>query len=161
MGGVKIVHSFVIPLRQLTFFNSNPLFTMLLSSSPFAWVAAAGTAVLLIFIAIIVFMIIVQWRIFSKAGRPGWAIFIPIYNLIVQLQVAKLSPWLVFIYLAALIPVVGSIAVFVFNIIVTVKVGIAYNKSAGFIVGMILLPIIFLPILAFGNSQYKFDEVRA
>ncbi len=134
---------------------------MLLSSSPFAWLAAAGTAVLLIFIAIIVFMIIVQWRIFSKAGRPGWAIFIPIYNLIAQLQVAKLSPWLVFIYLAALIPVVGSIAVFVFNIIVTVKVGIAYNKSAGFIIGMILLPIIFLPILAFGNSQYKFDEVRA
>ena len=71
-------------------------------------------------VAVLLFYIVVAWKIFSKAGRPGWAIFIPIYNLIVQLQVAKMSPWLVFLYLLGIIPVVGQIFLVVFSIIITV-----------------------------------------
>ncbi|MBO4954782.1 MAG: hypothetical protein J6C77_00060 [Muribaculaceae bacterium] len=109
-------------------------------------------------VAVLLFYIVVAWKIFSKAGRPGWAIFIPIYNLIVQLQVAKMSPWLVFLYLLGIIPVVGQIFLVVFSIIITVKTGTAFGKGTGFILGMIFLPFIFNPILAFGSSRYQFDD---
>ena len=60
-------------------------------------------------IALVVFFIVTMWKVFEKAGRPGWACIVPIYNTIVQLQVAKLSPWLVFVYLLTIIPIVGFI----------------------------------------------------
>lgn len=133
---------------------------LLLSQNPFALLAGAGVFVILLVIAIAALMIISSWIINIKAGRPGWAAIIPVYSQIVTLQVAKLSPWLIFIYLAGIIPFVGSLAVLVFSIFVTVKVGLAFGKSGGFIVGMILLPIVFYPILAFGNSKYINDNVE-
>ncbi len=105
-----------------------------------------------------ILMIASTWIIFQNAGRPGWAAIVPIYNTIVQLQVAKLSPWLIFICLLGIIPIVGSLIVGIFSIVVSVKLGQAFNKGTGFIIGMIFLPFIFLPILAFGDSQYDFDE---
>ncbi len=133
---------------------------LLLSQNPFALLAGAGVFVILLVIAIAALMIISNWIINIKAGRPGWAAIIPVYSQIVTLQVAKLSPWLIFIYLAGIIPFVGSLAVLAFTIFVTVKVGLAFGKSGGFIVGMILLPIVFYPILAFGNSKYINDNVE-
>ncbi len=118
-----------------------------------------GSLVILLAIVAVVFLFIVPfWRIFQKAGYPGWAILVPIYNSIVQLQVAKLSPWLILVYLLALIPFVGIIVSLFMSILVTIKLGQAFNKSTGFIIGMFFLPFIFIPILGYGNSQYDFDE---
>ena len=113
---------------------------------------------IILLLAIVALLIASQWIVFKKAGRHGWAAIVPIYCNIVSLQVAKLSPWLIFIYLAAIIPIVGSIVVLAFNIFVTIRMGKAFGKGVGFIIGLILLPIIFMPILAFGSSKYQFDD---
>ena len=113
--------------------------------------------IIIISLALGVFYIICGWRLFSKAGRPGWAILVPIYNLIVQFQVAKISPWLVLLYLLAIIPILGSIVLLALNIYVSIKTCQAFNKGTGFIIGYIFLGFIFMPILALGNSEYDFE----
>ena len=125
--------------------------------------AAAGTLATLttmfatyglVMVAVYVLMIIAQWKIFTKAGEAGWKSLIPIYNLVVLYKIVGLSPWLLLIYLATIIPVVGYIAVLVLSIISMVKLGQAFGKSGGFIVGLIFLGPIFQMILAFGSSEY-------
>lgn len=108
----------------------------------------------LIMVAVYVLLIIAQWKIFTKAGEKGWKSLIPIYNLVVLYKIAGLSPWLLLIYLTAIIPVVGYIAILVLSIVSMVKLGQAFGKSGGFIVGLILLGPIFQMILAFGSSEY-------
>ena len=104
----------------------------------------------LIMVAVYVLLIIAQWKIFTKAGEKGWKSLIPIYNLVVLYKIVGLSPWLLLIYLTAIIPVVGYIAILVLSIVSMVKLGQAFGKSGGFIVGLILLGPIFQMILAFG-----------
>jgi len=98
-------------------------------------------------LAIIVFLIAAVWKVFTKAGQPGWAIFIPIYNAYIMLKIAgKPGWWLILL----IIPVVGLIV----SIIMIVAIAQNFGKGVGFAVGMILLPIIFYPILGFGSAQY-------
>lgn len=93
-----------------------------------------------------IIMIISYWKIFSKKGKPGWAILVPIYNVIVQIQVANLS---MIYFLLLLIPVVNIYAIIKINI----SMAKSFGKSAGFGVGMILLPVIFIPLLAFADIK--------
>ena len=108
-----------------------------------------------LFLGIMIFSIILglisvisYWKVFNKAGKPGIASIIPIYNCIVMIQIAKLS--LVYLVLL-LIPVVNIFAIFKINIEIAKKFG---NKT-GFGVGMTLLPIIFAPLLAFSDNVYE------
>lgn len=134
---------------------------MLLCKSSFAG-AATGVIIFLVLlcIAVSVFYIITYWKVYQKANKPGWGCIIPVYNLILYLQIAKLSPWLVFVFLANFIPYVGGYIVLAFQLYITYCFGRAFNKSTGFIIGMMLLPFIFFPILAFGNSTYAADEEK-
>ena len=122
---------------------------------------ALGASFFIFSIAFAIFMIVVYWRIFDKAGQPGWAALIPIYNTIVLLKAAKLSPWLIFMFLTAIIPVVGVFILAIFSIIVVIKLGTAFNRGVGFILGMLFLPMIFFPILAFDNSKWIPDVPKA
>jgi tryptophan-rich sensory protein len=102
----------------------------------------------LVFFALFVLMIISMWKIYTKAGKPGWTSIIPIYNMIVQLEIiGKPLWWIILLF----IPFV--------NIIVAVMVAYefakVFGKGAGFTVGLIFLPFIFYPILAFGDATYK------
>jgi hypothetical protein len=96
----------------------------------------------------IVFSIWVMWRIFEKAGKPGWAAIIPIYNAIVILQIAGKPVWWFFLYLIPLVNVVIAI-------MVTVAFARNFGKGGWFAVGLIFLGFIFYPILAFGSAQYQ------
>lgn len=87
------------------------------------------------------------WGIFEKAGEPGWACIVPFYNSWVWCKVAGMPGW---VFIGFFIPYVGA----VFSIVVTVLTGKCFGKGVGFILGLIFLPFIFLPILAFGNSEY-------
>lgn len=87
------------------------------------------------------------WKIFTKAGEPGWAAIVPIYNAIIILKIVGRPIWWIALLL---IPCVGWIV----GIIVAVDLAKAFGKSVGFAVGMILLPIVFYPMLAFGDAQY-------
>lgn len=106
----------------------------------------AGTS-LLIWLAITALGVIALWFIFSKAGEPGWAAIVPLYNTYILYKITWGNGWL---FLLLLIP----IANIVIGIITAVYLGQAFKKSGGFIVGLVLLPIVFMPILGFGSSKY-------
>jgi hypothetical protein len=101
----------------------------------------------LIMLPIAILMIASMWRIFTKAGKPGWASIVPIYNLIVMLEIARKPVWWIVLFF---IPFVS----FVMAIVVLASVANNFGKGGGFVVGMLFLPMIFYPILAFGDAQY-------
>jgi hypothetical protein len=101
----------------------------------------------IVYLAVIVLMIAAFWKIFVKAGQPGWAAIIPIYNAYIILKVAgKPGWWLILL----LIPLVNLIVL----IIVYHAISTAFGKGAGFTLGIIFFPYIFLPILGFGKAVY-------
>ncbi len=101
-----------------------------------------------------VFAIIVMWRIFTKAGKPGWAAIVPFYNLYVLFEITWGSGWMFLTVFLSIIPVIGVIAVFVIIILTMIKLAKAFGKSGGFAVGLIFLSFIFEAILAFDSSTY-------
>lgn len=100
---------------------------------------------------IYVLLIIAMWKIFTKAGKPGWASIIPIYNIVVMFQIIGLNPWLLLLYL---IPVVNFVVAIVFSIMQASRLSKAFGKGTGFAFGLFFLNPIFLLILGFGDSKY-------
>jgi hypothetical protein len=91
--------------------------------------------------------IVVQWIIFQKAGKPGWASIIPIYSLYVLLKIVGKPGWWLLLFC---IPVV-NIVYLIWTINMLSK---SFGKDEGFTVGLVLLGIVFYPILAFGSARY-------
>lgn len=106
-----------------------------------------GTMFWICEMAFIVLMIASFWKIFSKAGQPGWAAIIPIFNTYVLCKVAGRPGWW---FLLLLIPFVN----FIIYIILCIDLAKRFGKGAGFGIGLLLLPFIFFPILGFGSAQY-------
>ena len=99
-------------------------------------------------LVIAIFMIVVMWKVFVKANQPGWGCLIPFYNIYLMLKIAgKPGWWLIWFF----IPIANLIAA----IIVTIDFAKTFNKGGGFAAGLIFLPIIFYPILAFGSAAYQ------
>jgi len=95
-----------------------------------------------------VLIIAAMWKVFSKAGQPGWAAIIPIYNIYVMCKVAGRPGWWL---LLMLIPVVN----FIVGIILCIDIAKNFGKGAGFGLGLAILGIIFWPILGFGSATYQ------
>jgi hypothetical protein len=107
-----------------------------------------GAVGIIIYVAIILLMIASAWKVFTKAGKPGWAILIPIYNIIVLLEIVGKPWWWLFLFV---IPVVNVVfAIWTYNLL-----SLSFGKNEGFTVGLIFLSFIFLPILGFGDAKYK------
>ena len=107
-----------------------------------------SAAVGIISLAVIVLWVASLWRIFSKAGQPGWAAIIPIYNLVVFLKVIGRPVWWLVLYL---IPVV-NIIIAIINAIDLAK---SFGKGGAFgFFGLFLFAIIGYPVLAFSGAQY-------
>jgi hypothetical protein len=102
----------------------------------------------IIYLAFVVLCIAGLWKVFEKAGEPGWAAIIPIYNIYIITKIAGKEWWWL---LLLFIPFVG----FVVMIILYIAVAEKFGKSAGFAVGMVFLPFIFLMILGFGDAEYQ------
>ena len=98
---------------------------------------------------VFVVLIIAGWRIFEKAGKPGWAFLIPFYNVIVLLEIIN-KPWW-WLLLMIFVPL-GSL---IWGIWATNLLAKSFGKNEGFTVGLILFSFIFYPILGFGNAQYQ------
>jgi len=108
-----------------------------------------GNILLILFaIALGLFWIVSMWRVFEKAGQPGWGIFIPIYNIYLLLLIAGRPGWWIILYF---IPLVN----FVIGIIVAIDIAKNFGKEAIFGVGLFFFGFIFYPILAFGSVNYK------
>lgn len=93
-------------------------------------------------------LIIAMWKVFTKAGQPGWASIIPIYNLYIWCKIVGRPGWWIILML---IPFVN----FVICIILCIDMAKSFGKGAGFGIGLALLGIIFWPILGFGSAQYQ------
>ena len=121
-----------------------PLFLLL--AGVMAYLAVAGLLSLIFLIA--------GWRIFSKAGRPGWAVLIPLYNLYVYTQIINRPRWWMLLYVTILIPFVGPLMALLLGLLDSVRLAKAFGKSDGFGIGLALFGFIFLPMLAFGSAKY-------
>ncbi len=97
---------------------------------------------------VFVILLAAAWRIFEKAGKPGWAAIIPIYNVIVLLEIVG-KPWW-WLFLIMFVPL-GN---FIWGIWAMNLLSLSFGKNEGFTVGLVFLPFIFYPILGFGNAEY-------
>ena len=115
----------------------------ILSSNPFAIIGG----MLYVILALVAFQMLCMWKIFEKADKPGWAAIVPIYNIIILLEiVGKPTWWIVLI----LIPVVNLIVL----ILIWHQLSLSFGKDGLYTVGLILLGIVFFPMLAFGEAKY-------
>ncbi|MDD3480667.1 MAG: DUF5684 domain-containing protein [Patescibacteria group bacterium] len=110
---------------------------------------------MVVVLAVAVFMIVCMWKIFVKAGKPGWAAIVPIYNVIVLLEIIGRPAWWVLFLFASVIPFVGWIAALAFGIIIALDLAKSFGKDTGFGILLPLLPIVGYPMLAFGKAEYK------
>lgn len=102
----------------------------------------------LIWLALVVVVIAGGWKMFVKAGQPGWGILIPIYNAYLLCKIAGRPGWWL---LLLLIPIVNVVV----GIILWIDVAKSFGKGVGFAMGLIFLGFIFIPILGFGDAQYQ------
>ena len=101
----------------------------------------------LLWLVVVVAMIAGIWKLFAKAGRPGWAAIIPFYNYVVMFRITGRSPWWV----------LGMFVPFL-NIFVAIRLVFdlakVFGRGIGFGFGLLFLFPIFVLILAFGNAEY-------
>jgi hypothetical protein len=105
------------------------------------------TVALLVLVGLSVLVVVSNWRLYEKAGQPGWGALVPIYNVVLLVRIAGRSWWWVVLLLT---PYVGA----VFMIVVAIDLARNFGRGAGFGVGLAFLPMMFFPILAFGESRY-------
>ena len=116
-----------------------------------------------------VLQVIAFWKIFTKAGQPGWKSIIPIYNQYIEFRIAWNIPYMYWVWLAcmaagvilgsinswvAFIGAIASLSATIIGVLATIKLSKAYGHGVGFAIGMIFLGPIFMMILGFGSSQY-------
>ena len=103
---------------------------------------------IIIWLAVVVFLIASIWKVFEKAGQPGWAAIIPIYNTYIMLKIGGKPGWWL---LLLLIPFVNIIfLIWTYNMISK-----SFGKDEGFTAGLVILSFIFWTILGFGSATYK------
>lgn len=113
-----------------------------------AMAALFGSTMMLVWLAIVVVVIAGGWKVFAKAGEPGWAIIIPFFNIYIMLKIVGRPAWWLVLYL---IPVVN----FVIALIVAIDLAKSFGQSAAFgILLLFLLAGIGFLILGFGSAKY-------
>lgn len=116
---------------------------------PAAAGAMAGAMMIyyIIVLAIAIVCYVGLWKMFVKAGRPGWAAIVPFYNYYCLFEMAFGNGWL---FLLLLVPCVN----YIFLIILSFKLASAFGRGVGFGFGLLFLTPIFYMILGFGEAEY-------
>jgi hypothetical protein len=109
--------------------------------------AIFGGLFMLFWLALLVIFIASAWKVFAKAGQPGWAVIIPIYNIIVLLQIVGRPLWWLLLMFIPLVNLVIAILIYI-------DLAKSFGQSTGFAIGLLLLAPIFWPILGFGSARY-------
>ena len=102
---------------------------------------------ILVFIIITITFLLAIMMIFEKGRESGFAILIPVYNVYLLTRITE-KPWWWTILL--LIPILNIY----FGVLITHSLSLSFGKGWGTTLGLVLLPIVFLPILAFNNNDY-------
>ena len=111
-------------------------------------IGTISPAIWLLGLVWLILVVVGFWKVFTKAGQPGWAAIIPIYNVLVQLRIIGRPWWWVLLWL--FVPIVGWIV----YIIMMLNLAKSFGRGVGFGIGLILFPAIWGLILGFGSSQY-------
>jgi hypothetical protein len=137
------------PINSFLCFLTNPLLAQETSEYQSNTAGAMGGAVGgIIGLVVAVIMIAAMWKVFSKAGQPGWAAIIPIVNFYFLCKVAgRPGWWLILLF----IPLVN----FIILIIICIDIAKNFGKGVGFGLGLAFLGVIFFPILGFGSATYQ------
>ena len=113
-------------------------------------------AMLWVGFAMAIVTIIGEWKTFKKAGQPGWAALIPIYNIYIETKiVGRQSWWFALVVFANFVPVIGQAVSLGTSIILTNDLSKSFGKDTGFTIGLVLLRPIFMMILGFGSPIYQ------
>lgn len=125
----------------------------------------AGLAISIAVIALIVLItgilvLVAKWKVLEKGNKPGWGALIPFYNTYLFCELVGVNPYWILIVLLSpvlnIIPVLGSLLVIAitiyFTILLNVSLAKSFNKESEFAIGLILLPVVFFPILAFSKD---------
>lgn len=108
-----------------------------------------GAAIVgIIYLAILVLTVASMWKLFVKANEPGWAAIVPIYNIITLLKITGKPIWWIVLFF---VPLVNFVAL----ILIWISFAKSFGKGTGFAIGMLLLPFVFFPMLAFSDSTYQ------
>ena len=99
-------------------------------------------------IAVCVAMIAGMWKVFVKAGQPGWGCLVPIYNLILLLGMAGKPTWWIVLFLIPLVSLVAAV-------LVSIEIAKKFGQGTGYGLGLAFLPMFFFPMLGFGSAQYQ------
>lgn len=110
--------------------------------------AQSSPLVNVIALLLVVLIIVAIWKIFEKAGEPGWKAIIPLYNVYTEYKIFWGNGWLC---LLTLIPIVNIVV----TIILYSKISKAFGHGAGFTVGLLFLPYVFLTMLGFNGDEYQ------
>ena len=110
--------------------------------------SVVGILIAVVGLAVAIAMIAGIWKVFEKAGRPGWGCLIPIYNVILLLGMAGKPIWWIVLLI---IPLVSIIVVIMINL----ELAKNFGKSTGYGLGLALLPMIFYPMLGFSDARYQ------
>lgn len=108
----------------------------------------AAMFMMLVWLAVMIAVLAGFWKVFVKAGKPGWACLVPIYNIIVMLQIVGRPLWWLVLLL---IPFVN----FVVLIIISIDMAKSFGKGTGYGIGLAFLGAIFYPMLGFGDAKYQ------
>lgn len=138
-----------------------------------------------IFLVIMFVAIIINWRIYEKAGQQGWAAVIPIYSTIILMDIIRRPRSWAWIILGlglltsilnvmqpgtrgqdqqdpnliiSVVQLVAGLVSLYFTLRTMRDLARAFGHGRGFTAGLIFLPFIFYPILAFGDSQYQYTN---
>ena len=131
-----------------------------LLATTYSTTGSGGGGFVVLLILALVFYVLVSlglYGTFIKAGQPGWAGFVPLYNFIVLLRVAgRPKSWGWFLLLI-LIPYIGSLALFIVYIFVANDVSKSFGHGTAFTVGLVIpyVSAVFYYILWLGPSQYR------
>lgn len=106
-----------------------------------------GMGFIALIVGLMVFMYVCYWKIFVKAGHPGWASLVPFYNIYIWFKIVNKPLWWI---LLLIIPIVNII----FAIKMVHALSTSFGKGVGFTIGLLFLPYVFMAILAFGDAKY-------
>lgn len=94
-----------------------------------------------------------MWKVFEKAAKPGWAAIVPIYNVIVLLEITGRPLWWIFLFLIPLVNVGVSFVMYY-------DLAKSFGQEIGYALGLMLLGFIFFPLLGFGSAKYLGPAAR-
>ena len=119
-------------------------------------------AIWVLVLAWIVLCFVANWRIFKKAGQPGWASIVPFYNCYIEYGIYWGNGWIfvipIVLGLLSGIPILGvvtGIVTLIIRAMTCYKKAVAFGEGIGFAIGLFFLPAIFAMILAFGSYRYR------